>query len=501
MRISTYTYLQEDYLTDSVAEAMALFSVRPGAQKGSGAPSGDSIVVRNTVNENLKSVRTEVFYRHTPDEVGCLDNTQSAAGDEEFSAAAKRLVRLNLLFIMRRLTGVNPGPWGILRGVRPTKIPHKMLDAGVEINAVIARMTERYAVADEKARLVAEIAVRQRGFLPRGRSAYKLVSVYIGIPYCPSRCLYCSFPAQVLPRERSKMEEFLSALAQDIRAAKQQIDRYGLKVETIYIGGGTPTSLTLDDFTRLLDLVNACFRGPELREFTVEAGRPDSLDEAKIIAMRTAGVTRSSVNPQTMQEKSLKLIGRSHTVQDIIVMLDKMRYLGIPVINADLIVGLPDEGVREISDTMEQISRLAPDNLTIHTLALKKGSLLKENTPDFMMAQEDAAVRMLAIADDCARQMGMVPYYLYRQKYMLGNLENVGYTKPGCECVYNISIIEERQTIIGIGPAAATKAVWPDRHLKSCYNPKDVATYINKLATYLDRREKLLSGLFETEEE
>ena len=202
-----------------------------------------------------------------------------------------------------------------------------------------------------------------------------------------------------------------------------------------------------------------------------------------------------------MQEKTLKLIGRSHTPRDIIDIFGKIRQMGLPVINMDIIVGLPGEGEREITDTLEQIASLAPENLTVHTLAIKKGSRLKAGREEVTLPTEDVTARMLAIAAGYAGSMGLLPYYLYRQKYMTGNLENVGYAKPGHECIYNIQIMEERQTIVGVGPAAGTKAVRADFRLSSSYNPKDVDTYIRNLQTYVERRRLLLAEVFSAEEE
>jgi oxygen-independent coproporphyrinogen-3 oxidase len=298
------------------------------------------------------------------------------------------------------------------------------------------------------------------------------------------------------------VEAFLQALYLDIEAAAKLIARHGLEVESIYVGGGTPTSLPSDDFSQVLDWIVSAFSGAALREFTVEAGRPDSIDAVKINSMKKAGVGRISVNPQTMQEKTLKLIGRKHTVHDIMEILEKIRYVGIPTVNMDIIVGLPGEEEADITSTLEQIASLEPENLTVHTLAIKKGSLLKDKQVEYHLPEEKTVTNMLAIADGYTRKWGMVPYYLYRQKYMVGNLENIGYAKAGQESIYNIQIIEERQTIIGIGPAAATKAVNPGNwRLESSYHPKDLKTYVNNIYTCLERRETLLARLFTSEEE
>jgi oxygen-independent coproporphyrinogen III oxidase len=495
MKIDFYLYPQNDELTKAVGEAMALYAIRACAGTG-----GSNIVVRNRTFAGPLRVVTEIEGLNAAGELQLWEEVSPAAqADESPRAAARRLAQLNILALLMKLTGRTPGPWGILRGVRPGKLAHRFFDQGLPLDAVATRMQDYYGVTRAKAELIAGISLRQRPFLLSPEAAKKTVSIYIGIPFCPSRCLYCSFPGYVLPAHRAGVEPFLAALEKDIRAAAEEVAGYGLSVQTVYIGGGTPTSLAAADFERLLTVIRQAFISPVTREFTVEAGRPDTVEDAKIAAMCRAGVDRVSINPQTMQEKTLKLIGRRHTVHDIILVLEKIRSAKIPIVNMDIIVGLPGEDEGHLADTMDRIAGLAPDNLTVHTLAIKKGSLLKNGQEGFELPKEGVAARMLSIADGCARKLGMVPYYLYRQKYMADNLENVGYTLPGRECLYNIQTIEERQTIIGVGPAATTKAVRPgDWRLTSWYMPKDLRTYINHLDQFLDRRHQLLANLFES---
>lgn len=507
MKISGYYLIGDQEWAGAVGDAMALFSIPPaGAVDGrnigrSLAPEGIGIANRVT-SEPKAALVTEVYFWRKPGVLGCLvKRTPSQSRGEAFAPAVNRLIRLHLLTLLKPLLGHSPGPWGILRGVRPTKIVHRLLDEGTAAAEIAGRMSELYAVEPAKAALITRVALRQRPVLPPKGVLGRKVGVYVGIPYCPTRCLYCSFPAYVLPADRRQVENFLAALQADADAAARTMDGLGLTAESVYIGGGTPTSLNEADFSRMLEFVRRRFVGPGTREFTVEAGRPDSITVEKLAAMVREGVTRISVNPQTMQEKTLKLIGRSHTPTDIIEIFGKIRQMGLPVINMDIIVGLPGEGEREIADTLGQIARLAPENLTVHTLAIKKGSLLKAGREELSLPGEELTARMLATAARSAEAMGLLPYYLYRQKYMTGNLENVGYAKPGYECIYNIQIMEERQTIIGVGPAAGTKAVRADFRLSSAYNPKDIDTYIRNLQTYVERRRLLLAELFSAEEE
>lgn len=459
-----------------------------------------AVFVQNTSEKynGVLSVVTKIYFWHNGHSIDSLSYKSSDnITAENVTQTYKRLCKLNVLYIMRSITGLNPSPWGILRGVRPTKITHRLIDQGLNKQLICEILTNDYAVNITKAELVADIAFHQRHFLPHHNSS-KTISLYIGIPFCPSRCLYCSFPSYVLP-EQELVDKFLSALQQDIEAVYALINKHQLIVQNIYLGGGTPTSLSNKDFYQLLELIKNRFYGSYTKEFTVEAGRPDSINNDKISAMCSHNVTRVSVNPQSMQQKTLNRIGRTHTVQDIINVFGKIRQSGIPVVNMDVIIGLPGETQKDVVDTMKQITALQPDNLTLHTLSLKKGSVLKTSltsNQEDLLINTQSVQSMSEVVDEYAREMGMQPYYLYRQKYMMGNLENIGYARPGKECNYNIQIMEERQTIIGIGPAAGTKAVnvntWS---LQSCYNAKDLQSYISNLDVYLGARDNLLTEL------
>ncbi|MBP2652964.1 MAG: miaB 2 [Firmicutes bacterium] len=498
MKISGYRSY-DDGFEDVVADMMALFEIPALDVSMDMLPANIIIVSSRIVGGEQPSILSKLSYTDDNGYLMAVERmSPKSQPGEHFKSAIKRLVRLNLLALLKEVTGKNPGPWGIMRGVRPTKIVHRLLDEGLDNDEVVRRLENDYAIVSKKARLLTEIAYRQRRFLLLPEEK-KRISVYVGIPYCLSRCLYCSFPSAVLPLDQNEVENFLTALEADVKSASKCIKKFGLTVDSLYVGGGTPTSLAEEDFVRMLHLVRSELVSTSTREFTVEAGRPDSTSDDKILVMREVGVTRVSVNPQSMQEKTLKLIGRNHNVRDIIVMFKKIRKIGIPVINMDIIVGLPGETVADLAQTMEQIAALAPDNLTVHTLALKRGSILKENVGFLVLSEKQIAADMMAIAESYAIKLGMVPYYLYRQKNMAGNLENIGYAIPEKECLYNIQMIEERQTIIGIGPTAATKAVVPgDYKLTSIYNPKDIRSYIGNLNNYLERREALLAKLFES---
>lgn len=452
--------------------------------------------VENTILEDGQKtrVRTRFIARDNQEKSIEFFQEEQMQMDENIKPAVRRLIKRNLYDIFSKFLCMPLAPWGILHGVRPTKIVHKFIDRGFQQTAIVERLKNDYAVSAKKADLVTSLAFKQRSFL--ATSDYRKVSVYIGIPFCLSKCLYCSFTSYLLPQEE-KLKQFLAVLYKDIAAAEAEIKKHKLNVQNIYIGGGTPTSLPNKEFDEFLNVVHEKFFMSETVEFTVEAGRPDSVNSGKIASMVRYGVNRVSVNPQTMQEKTLKHIGRKHTTQAIIELFDNFRQAGIKNINMDVIIGLPGEIADDVKDTMKRIEQLNPDNLTVHTLALKKGSRLKLNLDMYQLPDDETTLAMFDITAASAKTMNMEPYYLYRQGYMRGNLENIGYSKRGAEGLYNIQVMEERQTIIGIGPSATTKAI-DTKHwtMETSFQPKDLITYIQNIDKYMQRRQVLLESLF-----
>lgn len=427
-----------------------------------------------------------------------LEFKRVAAGkaDELERAAINRTIKLNLYNIFCQELKMPQAPWGILHGVRPTKIVHRWISYGLTENAIINRLQQDFACSEEKAHIITPMAFSQLPFLRT--SDEKTVSIYVGIPFCLTRCLYCSFPANVLPSEK-KLVEFMAVLKKDILAANAAVKDLGFKVQNIYVGGGTPTALPDNYFADMLQMVYNAFYSDNICEFTVEAGRPDSITTAKIETMRRLNVSRVSVNPQTMQERTLKIIGRQHTPQDVIDMFNALRKAGILHINMDLILGLPGETAADIDDTLKKVIRLAPDDITLHALALKRGSKLKllmqERHVD--LPDSDETRKMFAVAMDYMKKYGYKPYYLYRQGYMAGDLENIGCARAGAEGMYNIQIMEEHQTIIGIGGAATTKVVdFKRQRMKSSFNAKDLVTYLRDIDIYIEKRKKLLEEAY-----
>ena len=391
-------------------------------------------------------------------------------------------------------------PWGILTGVRPAKIVHRLLDRGEQPETIRNYLQTQYGVSEGKAALLTEVATNNRRFVPNPgtqETESRKVSLYLGIPYCTSRCVYCSFPSALLPADEGQIASLLQAIGQDIQAVVKLLSAGGLTPQSLYIGGGTPTCLPGKFFGQLMGWVREAFDTRSLKEFTVEAGRPDSIDAEKTDLMRQAGVTRVSVNPQTMQQRTLDRIGRQHQAQQTLSALKLVRAAGFHYVNMDLIAGLPGETKADMHSSLTQVLAENPENITVHTLALKRGAELL-NCSDSADLPDPATVQdMVEESATRIRAGGWAPYYLYRQKNSPGNMENVGYTKPGAECLYNIDIIEERRTIIGMGPSAASKAVRPDGwRLDSCYFPKDVRTYVQRISELTDKREQLITNLF-----
>jgi oxygen-independent coproporphyrinogen-3 oxidase len=391
--------------------------------------------------------------------------------------------------------------WGLLVGIRPVKIVHDLMDTGDFDPAFIKDYLQRhYRVSEAKAALAIDVARRERVMLFEKRDA---VSLYICIPFCTTRCLYCSFPSNPVDKKGHLMGAYLNALLCEIEAIGQFLQARGRSVDCVYIGGGTPTSLSEEAFETLLaavrrHLVEPLAPAEGLSEFTVEAGRPDTITEKKLRDMKRFGVNRLCINPQTLSDKTLALIGRDHGAEAIRQTFELAREVGFEVINADLIVGLPGECLEDVRNTVEGCLALRPENLTVHTLAVKRASRLNENREAHELGKEEAGVdAMYDLALSKCREAGYEPYYLYRLKNMLGNLENVGLTLPGHECLYNIRIMGDRHSIIALGAGSVSKLVWPETgRIERLSNAKGVEDYISRIETSIENKNQWLTQLY-----
>lgn len=383
-------------------------------------------------------------------------------------------------------------PWGIMTGIRPTKIVHRYRDAGLSDEAIKQNLTDEYFLADEKADLLVEVTNRQRPFLLDSEKAKTTAGIYLSIPFCPTRCHYCSFPSFHLPKAELQ-ELYLNNLLAECQSVGAALKAQGISVQTVYIGGGTPSSLSASHLGRLLDGVQQSM-GAHLEEFTVEAGRPDTISAEKLQIMHNYGVDRISINPQTFSQRTLDAIGRKHTVQDIFDVYALARKIGFDSINMDLIAGLTDETVEDFQHSLAQISVLKPENLTVHTLAIKRTAKLARN--DFDNAQAEIVTAMNRYLQTWLAKEAYVPYYLYRQKQMIGDMENTGFCLAGRESVYNIQMMEERQTVLGLGVGSTSKYVNPDDWtLIQHKNPKDLYFYNERIDEIIAKKIKMIEML------
>lgn len=392
-------------------------------------------------------------------------------------------------------------PWGTLVGIRPSKIASDMLLKRHSDEDIIKHFEEVYLASKEKAELCIHIAKREMSYINKDD---KTIAIYIGMAFCPTRCLYCSFTADPIGKcKKNEVELYIDAIKKEIKAITNYIAENGLVVDNVYFGGGTPTSVNNEQFESIMqDIYNSFVKDKNLIEFTVESGRPDSITEEKLLTMKKYGVTRISINPQSMNDKTLKSIGRGHLSKEVIDKFNLARKLEFDNINMDIIIGLPDESMTEVMHTVSEIKKLNPESLTVHGLSIKRASKLYENLvlkETVKIAQQDELNKMFEASSQLAKELGMEPYYMYRQKNMVGNMENVGYSRDNQECYYNIQMIEDTQTIIAIGADAVSKVVFLSEgkgRIERFANVKNVKEYINRADEMIQGKIALLDTLY-----
>ena len=410
------------------------------------------------------------------------------AGRVERDRVLQRVVKNAFYRAGVQALGQEP-PWGGLTGVRPVKLPTRALEQGATRRQADRLLRDLYRVSAPRRALALDCA--QATLAAKRTLAPEDVSLYVGIPFCPTRCAYCSFVSADVGRTFSLMEPYVDALCREIAAAGAAVRRGGRRIRSVYIGGGTPTTLSPALLDRLMGALEGAFDLSACAEYTVEAGRPDTITAEKLSVLRQRGCTRVSVNPQSMDDRVLAAIGRAHSAADILRAWDLVRRAGFPYANMDLIAGLPTDTPEGFRASLDQVLSLGPENVTVHTLALKKGSRLTLEKNGALPAPEQVSA-MLDYAWGALRAAGYAPYYLYRQKYMSGGFENVGWCRPGAESLYNICMMEELHTILSLGSGGVTKVIDPRAgSLVRQANPKYPKEYIETLDPILQAKENL----------
>ncbi len=466
----TYQYAAEQIMT-------VLF---PGEKPEFGDCAGDEdncACISLTEGEEWVTV-TAVLHRDGRQAQGVSRAERKELDADAFARGrvCQRLVKLSFFKAAVAITGETP-PWGALTGIRPARLVTRMLEEGLTEQQAVEKMCGEFFVAPDRAQLCLSTARASRK--AEAELKQNEISLYVGIPFCPTRCAYCSFVSASVEKTFSMIDPYLDALEDEIALMSESVADLGLRIKSVYMGGGTPTTLSAPQLERLLSSLETHFDLSHLAEYTVEAGRPDTVTAEKLAVLRAHGVSRVSINPQTMEEHVLRAIGRRHSADEVLRAMDAAQRSGIPHINMDLIAGLPEDTPAGFRRTLDTCLALDPDNLTVHTLALKKGSRIMLDGLKIPGAGE--VEQMLDYADAALSGAGYEPYYLYRQKYMSGNFENVGWSKPGAEGLYNIYIMEELHTILSLGAGGSTKMVDPRiGRIERYYNCKFAKEYIEK---------------------
>lgn len=395
----------------------------------------------------------------------------------------KRYAKQQLYDALKEKTG-KILPWGSLTGIRPTRLVYEQMEKGLTVSQGVLQVEETFDLQPEKAQLLQDVVSFQQQMLSPSEKGF---SLYIGIPFCTTRCSYCTFLAGEIG-DGKLTRPYVEALLHEIEETAKIIDQKGLELRTIYVGGGTPTSLTAKQIKLILDKMNSLYSNAF--EITVEAGRPDTIDEEKLTVLKQAKVDRISINPQTMKEETLRKIGRNHTPEDTLKAFELADKIGFHHINMDLIAGLPQESLEDFNNTLNIILPLNPQSLTVHSLSLKRGSRLWE-TRDSLNTPENTA-KMIVLANRRAKSQGLYPYYLYRQKYMAENQENVGYARQGFGCQYNVDMMEETTHIFALGAGAISKRVDPKKgRIERAPNVSDIENYITRIDEMIERKRQL----------
>lgn len=414
----------------------------------------------------------------------------SGPGSEEYARAAHYAMGRAFYRAASRLCGFYP-PWGVLTGIRPVKLLRETLAGVGSMEQAEKIFTDQYLVTRDRFELLKQTAEAEERIVALSKA--ESASLYISIPFCPTRCLYCSFVSQDVDKIKRLLPDYVELLCREIEATGELMNRLGLKLETIYMGGGTPTTLSAGDLSRIFVAVQNSFNLGSLREYTVEAGRPDTITEEKLRAIKEGGAGRISINPQTLSDEVLQTIGRRHTVAEFIRAAELASAFHFDCVNMDLIAGLPGDSPEGFEKTLQGVTGLKPESVTIHSLAMKRSSRLVTSGGAAYNPQGDGVRRMLDLSSSLLIGKGYLPYYLYRQRNTLGNLENVGWSLPGREGLYNVYIMDETHTILSVGAGGVTKLRDPySGRIERVFNFKYPYEYISRFEEILRRKNQVV---------
>ncbi|MBN2260832.1 MAG: coproporphyrinogen dehydrogenase HemZ [Clostridiales bacterium] len=443
--------------------------------------------VQNTIQ--IDNEGYELYYSSVDNETKVSLFFDGEMMNESVSENEKMSVKKSLYDLLSTVKK-SKSQYGILVGVRPVKVVHKLLDENKSVLEAKEIMMEKFRVDPIKADLLIDVAITERKLIFKD---YDAISLYIGIPFCPSICTYCSFPSNDINKKSNLVDPYMEMLLEEIKTTFKLLNMTNKKVDNIYIGGGTPTSISAQQLETLLKTLDDYVDIEMVGEYTVEAGRPDTITDEKLKIMKNYGVNRICINPQSMNNEVLKVIGRNHTKEDIFSAYKMIEHYNFNAINMDLIVGLPEDTIESLKETVKEVLILQPDNITVHTLAIKKASHIKNNPEQYHLLNSQKISEMLKYIEISMKENGYKPYYLYRQKNILGNFENVGYALDGKESIYNMRIIEEKHNILALGVGGVSKKIVGENHFNRIPNFRSVEDYIHRFDEMISRKRTFLN--------
>jgi len=454
-----------------------------------------SLKVEYTTDSDVETqVASGGYVTYTLEDVDGYQASKTVVADYMNKKIARNPLKAALYRMLSEYTGKEL-PWGSMTGVRPTKVATEWLENGKSEEEIHHLYTDTYLTIPQKADICIEVAKREQELF-RDFSYDEEYCIYVGIPFCPTRCLYCSFTSYPIAQYAGKVEDYLQALYKEMEFVASADAYKNKRLVAIYIGGGTPSALSAQQLEALITKLQGTFDMQHVREFCVECGRPDSITVDKLQVLKRLGVERISINPQTMSDETLHLIGRAHSVEQTKTAFAMAREAGFDNINMDMIVGLPGEDIDHVRHTLSEIRKMAPDSLTVHSLAIKRAANLNIEMERYHSLIKGSTNEMLLAVDECARELDLFPYYLYRQKNIPGKLENIGYAAKGKECVYNILIMEENLDILAMGAGASSKFVFrKENRIARVENVKNVDEYIHRIDEMIERKKRMFATL------